>query len=58
MVAILIRKLYDDQIRIPVIQMESSQKSAKAVDILDLAAYMVAQHAIAHAGLKKLNRLF
>lgn len=34
-----LRKIADGDIKLPLVQMEASQKSAKGVDIRDLAAY-------------------
>lgn len=36
---IFLRKIADGEIKLPLVQMEASQKSAKGVDIRDLADY-------------------
>jgi cytochrome c553 len=36
---IFLRKIADGDIKLPLVQMEASQKSARGVDIRDLAAY-------------------
>lgn len=37
---VLIRKIYAGQVKLPIVQMEDSQKAAMGVHIQDLAAYL------------------
>lgn len=40
-----LRKVADGQIGLPLVNLEASQKSAKAVHLTDLASYLDARHA-------------
>jgi hypothetical protein len=52
----LLRKVLSRQIQLPIVQIDaSSQKSARGVHLLDLAAYIDRQRASALNDLQKLN---
>jgi hypothetical protein len=50
-----LRKIADGDIKLPLIQMEASQKSAKGVDIRDLAAFYDERRALALRDVEKLH---
>ncbi len=52
---IFLRKIADGDIKLPLVQMEASQKSAKGVDIRDLASYYDERRDQARRELEKLH---
>ncbi|MDO6480952.1 pyocin activator PrtN family protein [Shimia thalassica] len=50
-----LRKIADGDIKLPLVQMEASQKAAKGVDIRDLAAYYDERRDTARRDLEKLH---
>jgi hypothetical protein len=51
-----LRKVLAAEISLPIVRMESSQKSAKGVHINDLAAYLDKQHEAARKECEQLQR--
>ncbi len=50
------RKVLSGQIKIPITRIEGSQKSAKGIHVVDLAAYIDQQRQLASIELKKLHK--
>lgn len=50
------RKVINGQIKLPIIRMEASQKSAKGIHLIDLALYLDQQKNTALKELKSLSR--
>lgn len=51
------RKVMSGQIKLPIMRLEPSQKSAKGIHLTDLAAYLDLQHAAAVKEHRQLNGL-
>ena len=51
----LARKVALGEIKLPIVRMEKSQKSAKGVHVADLAAYLDAERAAAEKELKQIS---